>query len=151
MHSIARFSLEQHAGDYASWPARSRLFQDGEPTALELDGYRIFRQFELDQGFLLVVDYDCPFEEVYQVYLLSAELQVISQASDPPGWSQAVGVALGAVEHPSRNLYCGHEVVDPRCVRLLGCTTPPHLEVRVRERRPLLVGSRLQLRWVGQQ
>lgn len=56
---------------------RSRLFQSGAPTAIKLPGYRIVHQFEIDLGYILVTDYDCPFEEVTNFILLGKDLRAL--------------------------------------------------------------------------
>lgn len=146
MRATNRFSLEQHAGPHERWPPRTRLFCDGEPTRLKLSGYHLFRQLEVAHGrFLLVLDYDCPFEEMFEIYLLSADHRVLSRASDPPKALVFLGVAMGALEVSARNLYFDHEVVDDRTVRLVA-DRPPSLRITVRDRRPLGIGSLLEVR-----
>src|SRR5262249_4882500 len=78
MNAITRFTLEQHDGPYETWPLRSRLFLDGEPTGLLLPGYTLLHQFETPEGYLLVTDYDCPFEEITNFILVSKRLRVLS-------------------------------------------------------------------------
>ena len=78
MKPIGRFALERHAGPYESWPLRSRLLLDGAPTPVTLPGYVILHQFETAAGFLIVTDYDCPFEEATTFALLATDLRVLS-------------------------------------------------------------------------
>ena len=73
--SIARFALESHTGPYESWPTKSRLLVDGVLTDQRLPGYSLLHQFLLDDGFLLVTDYDCPFEECTNFILLDARIK----------------------------------------------------------------------------
>jgi hypothetical protein len=75
----ARFALERHAGPYERWPSRSRLFVDGRATATRMAGYSLLHQYELDDGWLLVTDYDCPFEEVTAFTLLDPELRIVAE------------------------------------------------------------------------
>ncbi len=77
MNTINRFSLEAHVGPYESWPLRSRLLIDGAPTGLKVKGYVLLRQFETASGFLLVTDYDCPFEESVNFVLVSKDLRKV--------------------------------------------------------------------------
>ncbi len=44
-------------------PVKSLLQINGVPTDLSIRGCRLLRQFETSDGFLLVTDFDCPFEE----------------------------------------------------------------------------------------
>ena len=78
MTPIDRFSLERHAGEYASWPLRTRLLLDGAPTPVTLPGYTILHQFEIAPGFLIVTDCDCPYEEATTFALLSPDLRLLS-------------------------------------------------------------------------
>jgi hypothetical protein len=84
MNPITRLTLEQHDGPYEKWPLRSRLLLDGEPTGLTLPGYVLLHQFETPEGYLLVTDYDCPFEEMTNFILLSTDLRILSCRS--LGW-----------------------------------------------------------------
>ena len=79
MHAIERFSLERHAGPYESWPRRTRLLDRGAPTGVALPAYVLLHQFEVQRGFLLVLDDDCPHEEITTFCLLSADLRVLSR------------------------------------------------------------------------
>ena len=78
---INRFALESHAGPYEKWPLKSRLIVDGALTKIGVGGYSLLHQFELPDGYLLVTDYDCPFEEATDFILLSRDLHVLSQRS----------------------------------------------------------------------
>jgi hypothetical protein len=77
-HVISRFTLGHHHGPRETWPLRSRLFLDGEPTRIALPGYTLLHQFELPDGYILVTDYDCPFEEETNFVLISKSLHVLS-------------------------------------------------------------------------
>jgi hypothetical protein len=78
MKAISRFTLEQHDGPYKTWPPRSRLFLDGEPTGIRLPGFVLLHQFETSDGYILVTDYDCPFEEITNFTLLNKKLRLQS-------------------------------------------------------------------------
>jgi hypothetical protein len=78
MNTISRFALEQHGGPYETWPLRSRLFLNGEPTELSVPGYVLLHQFETEAGFVLVTDCDCLFEEFTHFILLSPQLRLLS-------------------------------------------------------------------------
>lgn len=79
MESIRLFSLERHEGPYEKWPRRTRLFVNGEPSRTTVPGYTLLHQFLTDYGFLLLTDYDCPFEEATNIVLLDqASLRIIS-------------------------------------------------------------------------
>lgn len=78
MKPISRFALEEHDGPYEKWPLRSRLFLDGQPADITLPGYRLLHQFETLDGYILVTDYDCPYEEITNFALLSKQLRLHS-------------------------------------------------------------------------
>ena len=78
MKLINRFHLQQHEGPYEKWPVRSRLFADGEPTGILLPGYSLLYQFETPYGFVLVTDYDCPYEETTSFSFISSQMRLLS-------------------------------------------------------------------------
>jgi len=75
---ISRFALEAHPGPYEKWPSRSRLLDAGAPTRRRIPGYTLLHQYELPDGYLLVTDYDCPFEEMTVFTLLGPDLRTLS-------------------------------------------------------------------------
>jgi len=78
MKPINRFSLEKQDGPYQTWPVNSRLFFDGAPTGASLPGYQLLCQFEVPDGYILVTDYDCPFEEITNFAFLDGRLRLKS-------------------------------------------------------------------------
>ncbi len=78
MKPITRFTLETHDGPYDKWPLRSRLFLDGNSTGISLPGYTLLHQFETSHAYILVTDYDCPFEEITNFALISKQLRLQS-------------------------------------------------------------------------
>jgi len=78
MKPISRFALEKHDGPYETWPLRSRLSLDGKPTDISLPGYTLLHQFETSNGYILVTDYDCPYEEITNFALISKQLRLQS-------------------------------------------------------------------------
>jgi hypothetical protein len=78
---ITRFALETHSGPYEKWPLKSRLIVDGVTTERRVPGYTLLHQFEMADGYLLVTDYDCPFEEATDFILLDRELKARSHRS----------------------------------------------------------------------
>lgn len=79
MHATERFTLEQHTGPYEAWPAKTRLWVDGKPSAVQVPGYQLLKQFVVDDGYLLITDYDCPYEEATSFILLDQLLQLVSR------------------------------------------------------------------------
>ena len=77
METTTRYSLERHEGPYESWPLRLRLFIDGEPTAVRVPGYNLLHQVALPSGYLLVMDFDCPFEEATSFVLLDRNSRLL--------------------------------------------------------------------------
>jgi hypothetical protein len=78
MHRTERFALETHEGPYESWGTSSRLVVDGRLTELRLPGFQLLQQFEIPDGFIVITDYDCPFEEITNFVLLSKRLRKLS-------------------------------------------------------------------------
>jgi hypothetical protein len=81
MRRIERFTLLAHTGDPDTWPLDSLLIADGEATSERLPGVEILEQFEIIAGYLLVTDYDCPFEETFHFILLDRDLRTVSRRS----------------------------------------------------------------------
>ncbi len=80
MKKINIFSLIQHTGDYATWPLKTQLLINQQPTQTYLPGYQLLHQFQLTSGeYLLITDWDCPFEEATEVLLLSADLTLAAR------------------------------------------------------------------------
>lgn len=79
-----RFSFEPPDVPYERRPSHSQLLVDGKPTNLRLPGYSLLYQFDTQAGFLLVADYDCPYEETTNFILLSHDLRVVSRRSLGP-------------------------------------------------------------------
>lgn len=79
MQAIDLFSLEQHQGDYASWPLSSQLFHHGQPTATRLPGYGFEAQYRCAAGYLLITHEDCPFEEANHFLLLDEHFRLLAR------------------------------------------------------------------------
>lgn len=71
----ARFTLRASSGDA---PTRT-LLHEGRPVA-EIKGVDLVAHFAVeDIGWLLITDFDCPFEETVQVHLLDREFQPLDR------------------------------------------------------------------------
>jgi hypothetical protein len=73
---ITRFSLAPHTGVYERWPRRTALLEHGRETGTKLPGYIIEGQYRCADGILLLLSYDCPFDETYTFLLLGEDLKV---------------------------------------------------------------------------
>ena len=78
METITCFSLESHAGPYEKWPLRSSVLIDGCPSETLIPGYTLLHQFKTSLGYLLITDFDCPFEEATSFSLLDFTNKLIS-------------------------------------------------------------------------
>lgn len=78
MDTTNRFSLERHQGEYENWPLRTRLYVDGNPTKTHVPGYSPLHEYQTPSGYLLITDYDCPFEEATSFILLSHDFRLLS-------------------------------------------------------------------------
>ena len=72
----SRFSLREP--DDAG---RSLLLVDGQSTGTRVRGSALRWQFSLPQGFVLITDYDDPWEEITEITLLDASMKTIGTAS----------------------------------------------------------------------
>jgi hypothetical protein len=81
LEPIARFSLVSHEGPYKDWPLRTPLLVDGRHTGVSVPGYEIEGQYRCDAGYLLINNWDCPFEESYDFVLLADDFATLSCVS----------------------------------------------------------------------
>lgn len=88
MRAITRFTLGTHQGEYADWPGKTPLIVDGNVLSTHIPGYTLLHQFAVPAGYLLVTDYDCPFEEVTEFILLDNDFKIIDK--------RAVGAAYSS-------------------------------------------------------
>ncbi|MDF3086028.1 hypothetical protein [Burkholderia sola] len=80
MKPVDCFALATHDGPYEAWPTRTDVLVDGARSGLAVSGYVLLRQFEAPAAYLLVTDYDCPFEEAVTFTLVSkGPLKVLAQ------------------------------------------------------------------------
>jgi hypothetical protein len=76
-----RFALETHPGAYETWPGKSRLMTDGALQNVAVPGYALLHQFEIPDGYVLVTDFDCPYEEATSFILLSRGMELLAKRS----------------------------------------------------------------------
>ena len=80
MQPVDTFRFASHPGPYAQWPLRTALLHaDGTATGVALPGYVLLHQFRVGTGWLLVTDWDCPYEEVTEVLLLDAAMRLVAR------------------------------------------------------------------------
>jgi hypothetical protein len=77
-------ALEQHCGAYETWPLTSRVLVRGVAGAAAVPGYVLLHQFDIPDGYLLVTDCDCPFEEATSFTLLDHNMELLATRS--VGW-----------------------------------------------------------------
>ncbi len=80
MKSIDKFTIQEHDGKYEDWPLKSSLYFDGEAINLKVSGFVIEKQFELANYFLLLINWDCPFEEGCEIVVLNKNLGIVAIA-----------------------------------------------------------------------
>tara|TARA_Y100000031_G_C8138403_1_gene346401 strand:+ start:523 stop:930 length:408 start_codon:yes stop_codon:yes gene_type:complete len=86
MKVINKLSLEKHDGEYTDWPLKSTLLVDGKPTKTKLPGYKMLCSIQLkDDRILVVIDYDCPFEEQATAVLLNSDYKILTKKLFPSG------------------------------------------------------------------
>ena len=84
MEIIDNFTLQEHKIEYENRPRESILYFSGNDTGVKVPGYFIERQFELPNYYLLLNNWDCPFEEGYEVVVLNKQCQVVGNHSFVP-------------------------------------------------------------------
>lgn len=80
MQPVDTFRLAAHAGPYEQWPLRTALLRaDGALTGVDVPGYVLRAQFRVGADWLLVTDWDCPYEEATEVLLLDASMRIVAR------------------------------------------------------------------------
>ena len=79
MTPIKTFSLLPHDGPYETWGGVSQLLVDGVLTEHRVPGYILLHQFSIGDGYLLLLNYDCPYEESVVAVRLDIHLKVVTQ------------------------------------------------------------------------
>ena len=79
MLPIHKFSLFPHEGPYETWGGVSQLLVDGVLTDHRIPGYVLLHQFSVGDGYLLLLNYDCPFEESIVAVRLNMQLHIITK------------------------------------------------------------------------
>lgn len=96
--TLSRFTLASHAGSYEDWPLKTNLLDAGQPTTVELPGYVLRYQFEVAAGFLLVTDWDCPYEESTEFILLDRQLRLLQRISQNTPYSSWFIDTMSAID-----------------------------------------------------
>ncbi len=76
---IKRFSLGEHIGPRETWGTTSELFVDHAATGRRIPGLLIEGQYACDAGYVLIMSYDCSFEESLTFLLLDPEFRIVSE------------------------------------------------------------------------
>jgi len=77
MQPVERFALVTHQGPYETWPVQTPVLVDGQASSLTIPGFNLLRQYETTAGYVLVTDFDCPFEEAICFVLVSKDLRTV--------------------------------------------------------------------------
>jgi Domain of unknown function (DUF4166) len=105
------FSLQIHAGPYEKWPTKSFLYRDGEATKTRIAGYTLLHQFALNEHYLLISDFDCPFEEATVFSLLDQALKVVATKTFSAPYSSWLLTKLEMTDSTRVIAYFGEEEV----------------------------------------
>lgn len=84
MIAIDNFTIETHDGDYENRSLKSALYFNDEKLNVKVSGYVIEKQFELPHYFLLLINWDCPFEEGCEIVVLSKDFKIVGNYSFTP-------------------------------------------------------------------
>jgi Domain of unknown function (DUF4166) len=111
MQSINEFSLQIHSGPYEKWPTKSFLYRHGEATKTRLAGYTLLHQFALNEHYLLISDFDCPFEEATVFSLLDQALKIVATRTFSAPYSSWFLTKLELADSTRLIAYFGEEEV----------------------------------------
>ncbi len=78
MKQISRFALDMEAVAQDPEATHAPLLVDGVRTPYKLEGVSLVDQYETERGYLLVTDYNDPWEELTVVTLLSKQLKPLA-------------------------------------------------------------------------
>lgn len=79
MRRIDKFAFEQRAPGRDLDATSTALLVDGRSAGIAIEGLQILDQFDTGRGYLLVTDYNDPWEEQTVVTLLDAELKQVAK------------------------------------------------------------------------
>lgn len=114
------------------------LWVDGKPSLTVLPGQEIIRQYEVESGFLLLTDYDSPYEEITHAVLLDKSFQIVCSRQ------------IGHNFMPwTTFLLDGTEWLDPGRLLVHSSTTHSSFEIRIRSRGLARIWPRLSIRKVA--
>jgi hypothetical protein len=133
---IDKFALEPRDPGRDRDATTTMLLVGGRPTGIALEGLQLVDQFDTGNGYLLVTDYNDPWEELTVVTLLDA------------GLNQVAKKQLGKFFYvfPSRTFAAKRIDVDGDALVMQG-SSPEEGRYRVEVRRsPAWLGARLNLR-----
>ncbi len=77
MREIDVFEFAEYNGAYEDRPLKTALYKNGKVTGSSIEGFVIQAQFQVGDQYLLITDWDCPFEEQLEFHLLDAEAKPI--------------------------------------------------------------------------
>jgi hypothetical protein len=133
---VDKFALEPRDPVRDRDATTTMLLVDGKPAGISLEGLQLVDQFETENGYLLVTDYNDPWEELTVVTLLDAGLNQVAK--------KQLGKFLYVF--PSRTFAAKRIDVDGDALVMQG-SSPEEGRYRVEVKRsPAWLGARLNLR-----
>ena len=79
MRRIDKFAFEHRTPGRDLDATSTALVVDGKPAGIAIEGLQLVDQFDTGRGYLLVTDYNDPWEEQTVVTLLDAELKQVAK------------------------------------------------------------------------
>lgn len=79
MRRIDKFAFEPRTPGRDLDATSTALLVDGKPAGIAIEGLQLVDQFDTGRGYLLVTDYNDPWEEQTVVTLLDAELKQVAK------------------------------------------------------------------------
>ena len=136
MRRIDKFAFEHRAPGRDLDVTSTALVVDGKPAGIAIEGLQLVDQFDTGRGYLLVTDYNDPWEEQTVVTLLDAELKQVAK--------KRLGKFLYVF--PSRTFSVNSITIDGQALLLQG-SSPDEGSYRVEVAdAPRLLGARAGLK-----
>lgn len=79
MRRIDKFAFEHRTPGRDLDATSTALLVDGQPAGMAIEGLQLVDQFDTGRGYLLVTDYNDPWEEQTVVTLLDAEFKQVAK------------------------------------------------------------------------
>ncbi|CCN49659.1 conserved hypothetical protein [Vibrio nigripulchritudo MADA3029] len=90
MEAVDTFTIQTHRGRYEDRPLESRLYFHGQQLSFKVPGYVIEKQYDCGAYFLLILSWDCIFEEGCEVVVISKQLEKVGDCNLTPYYNSYI-------------------------------------------------------------